>query len=169
MSVIQKPCLVLLVGVFASACATPGETREPSQFKKWPSKPPDCGFDVFEADAEPSEPSRPYEVLGTLALDGNQWMGQEGRKEALRQTACTAGADVVLLSRPFERGFGKQVIRSYDVRFAVYTDVPPPPEVQAEREAAREKPPPPRSPDTILVPAPSWDQGEEGTAVIKKQ
>src|SRR5690242_7171960 len=98
---VQKPCLVLLVGVFASACATSSAKREPSQFKKWPSKPPDCEFDVFEADIEPSEPSRPYEVLGTLALDGNQWMGQEGRKEVLRQTACTAGADVVLLSRPF--------------------------------------------------------------------
>ncbi|HYO74169.1 MAG TPA: hypothetical protein VEU33_49665 [Archangium sp.] len=169
MSIIQKPCLLLLVGVLASACATPGEKREPSQFKKWPSKPAGCEFDFFEADVEPSEPSRPYEVLGTLALDGNQWMGQVGRKEALRETACKAGADAVLLSRPFERGFGKQVIRSYDVRFAVYTDVPPPPEVQAERAAARGKPPPPRSPDTVVVPAPSWEEDAEGTAVIQKQ
>jgi hypothetical protein len=169
MSIIQKPCLVLLVGALASACATPGAPREPSQFKKWPSKPAGCAFDFFEEGVEPAEPSRPYEVLGMLSLDGNQWMGQEGRVEALRETACKAGADVVLLSRPFERGFGKQVIRSYDVRFAVYTDVPPPPEVQAEREAAREKPPPPRSPDTIRVPAPSWEQDAEGTAVIQKQ
>jgi hypothetical protein len=168
MRAVREPCLVLLVGVLASACAMPGAKRESSQFKKWPSKPPDCDFDVFEEDVEPSVPSRPYEVLGSLALDGNQWMGQEGRKEALRGTACQAGADVVLLSRPFERGFGKQVIRSYDVRFAVYTDVPPPPEVQAEREAAREKPPP-RSPDTVLVPSPAWEEDVEGTAVIQKQ
>ncbi|OJT19299.1 hypothetical protein BO221_38125 [Archangium sp. Cb G35] len=165
----MRACLVLLVGAFASACATPGATREPAEFKKWPSKPEGCAFDFFEEGVEPSEPSRPYEVLGTLTLDGNQWMGQVGRVEALRETACKAGADAVLLSRPFERGFGKQVIRSYDVRFAVYTDVPPPPEVQAEREAAREKPPPPRSPDTVLVPAPSWTEDVEGTAVIKKQ
>ncbi|REG29913.1 hypothetical protein ATI61_107610 [Archangium gephyra] len=169
MSTVQKPCLLVLVGALASACATPGAPREPSQFKAWPSKPPGCAFDFFEADVEPSEPSRPYDVLGTLAFEGNQWMGQEGRKEALRETACKAGADVVLVSRPFERGFGKQIIRSYDVRFAVYTDVPPPPEVQAEREAAREKPPPRRSPDTVVIPAPSWEQDVEGTAVIKKQ
>lgn len=165
MRALQKSCL-LLAGVLASACAMPGAKREPSQFKKWPSKPPDCDFELFEEDLAPS---RPYEVLGSLALDGNQWMGQEGRKEALRDTACKAGADAVLLSRPFERVFGQQVIRSYDVRFAVYTDVPPPPEVQAEREAAREKPPPQRSPDTVVIPTPSWEEDVEGTSVIRKE
>ena len=145
----------------------PGAKREPSQFKKWPSKPPDCDFELFEEDLEPS---RPYEVLGSLTLDGNQWMGLEGRKEVLRGTACKAGADAVLLSRPFERGLGKQRIRSYDVRFTVYTDVPPPPEIQAERDAAKAPPPPPqRSPDTVVIPTPSWEEDVEGTSVTQKQ
>lgn len=98
-----------LVGVLVSACAMPGAKREPSRFKKWPSKPPGCDFELLEEDFEPS---RPHAVLGPLAFDGNPWLGQEGRKVVLRDTACKAGADVVLLSRPFERGSGKQLIRS---------------------------------------------------------
>ncbi|WP_375768619.1 hypothetical protein NR798_44225 [Archangium gephyra] len=167
MRAVQKPCLVLLVGALASACAMPGAKREPSHFKKWSSKPPECDFELFEEDFEPS---RPYEVLGSLTFDGNEWLGAEGRKEVLRGTACKAGADAVLLSRPFERGVGKHLIRSYDVRFAVYTDVPPPPEVQAERDAAHTPPPPPpRAPDAVEVPTPAWEQDVEGTAVIQKQ
>lgn len=74
----------------------PGAKRELSEFKKWPSKPPDCDFELLEEDFEPS---RPYEVLGSLTFDGNQWLGQKGCKEVLRDTACKAGADVVLPSR----------------------------------------------------------------------
>lgn len=144
----------------------PGDRRESSQFKAWPSKPPGCDFELFEEDFEPS---RPYEVLGSLTFDGNQWMNREGRKEVLRETACKAGADVVLLSRPVERVFGKQRIRSYDVRFAVYTDVPPPPEVQAKRDAAAPTPSPARSSDTVVIPSPAWNDDVEGTTVIRKE
>jgi hypothetical protein len=56
-----------------------------------------------------------------------------------------------------------------DHSVAVEIDVDPPPEVQAERDAAREKPLPPRSPDTVVIPAPSWEEDAEGTAVIRKQ
>jgi hypothetical protein len=165
MRVIRMLWGVLAAGALVSACATPGAKREPLKFKKWPSKPPDCQFDVFEEDFEPQ---RPYDVLGTLPFDGNQWLGEKGRKEVLRETACKAGADAVLLSRPYERSLGKQLIRSYDVRFAVYTDVPPPPEVQAERAEAN-KPPPPRSPDTVVIPSSEWTEDVEGAAVIQKQ
>lgn len=87
----------------------------------------------------------------------------------LRETACRAGAQVVLLSRPHERWLGKENIRSYDARFAVYTDVPPPPEIQAEREAAREPPPPPPIPGTWVIPSSEWTQDAEGTSVTRQR
>lgn len=158
---------VLAAAVGSSGCAMLSSQREPIHFKKWPSKPPGCDFDVFEEDFEPQ---RPFEVLGTLPFDGNQWLGEKGRKEVLRETACKAGADVVMLSRAYERMLGKEQIRSYDVRFAVYTDVPPPPEVQAEREAANKPPPPPpRTPDTVVIPSSEWTEDTEGTAVIRQE
>lgn len=165
MRTLRSLCSALAVGALVSACATLLPKREPLQFKKWPSKPADCDFDVFEEDFEPK---RPFDVLGTLPFEGNQWLGEEGRKEVLRDTACKAGADVVLLSRPYERRLGKQLMRSYDVRFAVYTDVPPPPEVQAERDAAN-APPPPRAPGTVVIPSSPWTQEAEGTSVTHQR
>lgn len=163
---IRLPGFVLAAAVGSSGCATLSPAREPIHFKKWPSKAAECDFDVFEED---QEPRRPFEVLGTLPFDGNLWLGEKGRKEVLRDTACKAGADVVLLSRFYERTVGSERIRSYDVRFAVYTDVPPPPEVQAERAAANTPPPPPRSPDTVVIPSSEWTEDSEGTAVIRQQ
>lgn len=158
---------VLAAAVGSGGCATLSPPRESIHFKKWPSKPAECDFDVFEEDLEPQ---RPFEVLGTLPFDGNEWLGEKGRKEALRGTACKAGADVVLLSRSYERRVGRERIRSYDVRFAVYTDVPPPPEVQAERAAANTPPPPPPSePGTVVIPSSEWTEDSEGTAVIRQQ
>jgi hypothetical protein len=164
MRVVRKLCLVLVAGAVASACATSSAKR--SAFKKWPSKPAQCEFDVFEEDFESP---RPYDVLGSLSFDGNEWLGEQGRKEVLRETACKAGADVVLLSRPYERMVGKQTIRTYAVRFAVYTDVPPPPEVQAERDAAHAPPPPPPPPGTVVVPSSPWTEDVEGTSVTRTQ
>jgi hypothetical protein len=163
MGVVRKLCLVLVAGALASACATSPAQR--SAFKKWPSKSPRCEFDLFE---ENFEPPRPYDVLGSLSFDGNQWLGEEGRKEVLRETACKAGADVVLLSPAYERRLGQELIRSYDARFAVYTDVPPPPEVQAERDAANAPPPPP-PPGTVVVPSSPWTEDVEGTSVTRTQ
>ncbi len=162
---IRNLCLALVVGSLASACATSPEKRAPNTFKKWPSKSPQCEFEVFEEDFEPP---RPYEVLGSLSFDGNQWLGEQGRKEVLRETACKAGADAVLLSPAYERRVGKELIRTYDARFAVYSDVPPPPEVRAEREAANAPPPPP-PPGTVVVPSSPWTDEVEGTSVIRKQ
>jgi hypothetical protein len=159
--------VVLATGAVLSGCAALSHKPEIVKFKKWPSKPVDCDFDIFEEDFEPQ---RPYEVLGTLPFDGNQWLGEKGRKEVLRETACRAGADVVMLSRPYERWLGKENIRSYDARFAVYTDVPPPPEVQAEREAANKPPPPPPPiPGTVVIPASEWTEDTEGTAIIRQE
>jgi hypothetical protein len=163
---IRLPGFVLAAAVGSSGCAMLASTREPIHFKKWPSKPADCDFDVLEEDLEPQ---RPFEVLGTLPFDGNQWLGEKGRKEVLRETACKAGADVVMLSRAYERRLGTEQLRSYDVRFAVYTDVPPPPEVQAERAAANAPPPPPRTPGTVVIPSSEWTEDSEGTAVIRQQ
>ena len=147
--------LVLAAGLLVSACAT--ASRSSSAFKPWPSKPPHCDFDVLEEDAEPS---RPYDVLGTLSFEGNNWLGAEGRKDALRDTACRAGADVALVSRPFERKLGAQLLRSYDVRFAVYTDVPPP----ARLESPRAPPPPPPASGTLVVPSSPYSDEVEGTS-----
>ncbi|PTL83260.1 hypothetical protein DAT35_14815 [Vitiosangium sp. GDMCC 1.1324] len=159
--------MVLATGAALSACATLSAKREPNAFKAWPSRPPDCDFDVFEEDFEPS---RPYEVLGTLPFNGNQWIGEKGRKELLRETACKAGAQAVLLSRPYERRMGKENIRTYDVRFVVYTDVPPPPEIQAAREAAGKPPPPPRpASGTVVIPSSEWTEDAEGTSVTRQQ
>ncbi|WNG40888.1 hypothetical protein F0U61_49745 [Archangium violaceum] len=130
-----------VAGALASACATPATKREPSQFKKWPSKPPDCDFDIFE---ENFEPSRPYEVLGS--------------------------ADVVMLSYPSERLMGQERIRTYEARYAVYTDVPPPPEVLAEREAANKPPPPPPPiPGTVVIPSSEWTEDVEGTSITQEK
>jgi hypothetical protein len=151
---------LLLVLCAAPACVT--GPAAPSAFTPWPSKPPDCAFELFEE----REPSRPYETLGALAFDSTRWLGEAGRKEALRETACRSGADAVLLSRPSERKVGTERVRTYDARFVVYTDVPPPPEVQAARAAAAQPPPPPPS-DAVVVPAPDWMQEVEGTAITQ--
>lgn len=61
MRFIRRLGFVLAIGVVASACATLTAKRDRIAFKKWPSRPPDCDFDVFEEDFEPQ---RPYEVRG---------------------------------------------------------------------------------------------------------
>lgn len=127
MRVIRMLGLALVLGATVSACAT--SRARSSAFKPWPSKPPQCEFEVFEEDFEPP---RPYAVLGSLDFNANQWLGEKGRKEVLSETACKAGADAVLLSRPYEHKFGRETIRSYEARFVVYTDVPPPPGAQPE-------------------------------------
>jgi hypothetical protein len=156
---VRLSSLLLALGL-APACATGPAPRV--AFKPWPAKPPDCTFELFEE----REPPRPFDALGELTFDSNPWLGEAGRKEALRETACRSGADAVLLSRPSERKVGTERVRTYDARFVVYTDVPPPPEVQAARAAAAQPPPPPPS-DAIVVPAPDWMQDVEGTAITQ--
>jgi hypothetical protein len=153
--------LLLLALWVAPACVSGTGAR--SAFTPWPSKPPDCPFEVFEE----REPPRPYEALGALSFDSNPWLGEKGRKEALRETACRSGADAVLLSRPSERKVGTERVRTYEARFVVYTDVPPPPEVQAARAAASQPPPPPPPSDAVVVPAPDWMQDVEGTVITQ--
>lgn len=125
MSVRSAVVVSVVAVVGASACAsTPVRVEEvkaprEAHFVKRPAKPRDCAFEVFEA---PREPGRPYEVLGTLPVDTNMWLGAKGRKTLLRDTTCRAGADAVLLSRPSERMMGNTQMREYVAVFIAYTD-----------------------------------------------
>jgi hypothetical protein len=161
----MRTALLLFVLCVAPACVTAPAARV--AFKPWPSRPADCAFEVFED----REPPRPYEALGELSFDSNPWLGEQGRKEALRETVCRSGADAVLLSHFTERKVGTERVRTYSARFVVYTDVPPPPEVQAARAAAAAaaQPPPPPPADAVVVPAPDWMQDVEGTVVTPPQ
>jgi len=92
-----------------------------------PAREPGCAFEVFEE----REPSRPYEVLGVLPVSGNEYLGKEGRKALLQDTVCRAGADAVVLPRPFERLVaGRRQVREYEARFVVWKDSP------SEKDAA---------------------------------
>jgi hypothetical protein len=131
--------LSALAVVGAMACAStpqasepPAPPAQPHSFVKRPAKPKGCAFDVFEA----REPPRPYEVLGTLPVSANMWLGARGRKALLKDTACRAGADAVLLSTPSERTVGNTQVREYEAVFIAYTDVPatPAPEASAPPE-----------------------------------
>ncbi|MCE9670101.1 hypothetical protein LY474_20085 [Myxococcus stipitatus] len=87
-----------------------------------PARELGCAFEVFEE----REPSRPYEVLGVLPISANEYVGKEGRKALLQDTACRAGADAVVLPRPFERMVaGRLQVREYEARFVVWKDSPP--------------------------------------------
>lgn len=154
-----------LLAACVSACATsrqvaPEVTPIPVQRL---AREPGCAFEVFEE----REPPRPYAELGTLAVTGNEYLGKQGRKELLQETACLMGADAVLLPRPTERKVaGGQRVREYEARFVAWTDVP-------ARVAASEEPPPlqQRAPPTaedgyLVIPVdPEWTGESIGTSV----
>ncbi|XXF77695.1 hypothetical protein P2318_32290 [Myxococcaceae bacterium GXIMD 01537] len=159
----RPPLAVVLSWLLVSACATSatGSGSRRASFEARKPRPPDCDFEVFEA----REPPRPYRVLGTLPFESNAWVGAKGRKEALRPTACKAGADAVLLPHPSSRwlklGSNSHEVREYEARFLLYTDVPDP-------EAPPPEPPPPEPPPgTVLIPAPEWVEGTWGTSTTR--
>jgi hypothetical protein len=104
---------LLCAAAFAAACATSGQTRDIRLFAERPPKSPDCEFEVYEQ----REPPHEYEVIGTLNLTGNEWLGAKGRKNVLRDTVCQAGADAVILLRPVERKSAAGVVRDYEAQF----------------------------------------------------
>lgn len=144
------------------ACVTAsGGTAEPTRhaFEARPPKPSDCEFELYEE----REPTRPYRRIGTLPFSANSWMNEARRKEALRETACGAGADAVLLPRPVVRKMNlgnrrAEELREYEASFVIWTD-------GATPEAASSEPAQPQEPGTLVVPAgPEWPEEAEGTS-----
>jgi hypothetical protein len=107
---------LLCAAALAGGCATSGHVRDIRLFAERPPKPPDCKFEVYEQ----VEPPREYEVIGTLSLQGNEWLGKSGRKELLSETVCQAGADAVILSHPAERKVANTWVSEYEARFISY-------------------------------------------------
>lgn len=144
------------------ACATASGVAEPTRhaFEARPPKPADCDFEVFEE----REPPRPYRLLGTLPFSSNSWMNEKGRKEALRETVCHAGADAVLLPRPVVRKMNlgnrqAEELREYEARFILWTDGSAP---EADASDAAQ---PTFQPGALVVPAgPEWPGETEGTS-----
>ena len=159
------------------ACATPPRVAEPApapeptptltlartwhRFEARPSKPPDCDFEVHEE----REPPRPYRQIGVLPFTTNAWMSAAARKRALRETACEAGADAVLLPRPEVRWMSlgskqSEELREYQARFVIWTEGASP-EAAASPESAPATP----EPGVLVVPAgPEWPGETEGTS-----
>lgn len=131
---------LLCASVFAGACATSGQLHDVRLFQVRPPKPDGCEFEVYEQ----REPSQEYEVIGTLNLTGNEWLGKSGRKGLLAETACRAGADAVILSNPVERKSAVGRVRDYEAQFISFspgsTEPPPLPDL------------PPASPGAIIAP-----------------
>ncbi len=153
----RPPLTTLLACALLGACVT-GAGSQRQAFESRPPKPADCDFEFFED----REPPRPYVVLGTLPFQANQWLGEQGRKEALRGTACGSGADAVLLSAGMERMVGHERIREREARFVAWSDVPAPQAAEAEPAPAPQHPP-----GTVVVPSSPWMEDTEGTAVQK--
>ena len=108
---------LLCVGMFAGACATSGQLHDVRLFQERPSKPEGCEFEVYEQ----REPPREYEIIGTLRLTGNEWLGASGRKGLLAETVCKAGADAVILSSPVERKSAAGRVREYEAQFVSFS------------------------------------------------
>jgi len=103
--------------MLSGACATSGQLHEVRLFAERPPKPADCQFEVYEQ----REPPQEYEVIGTLSLTGNEWLGASGRKAMLSDTVCKAGADAVILSRPVERKSAAGRIQEYEAQFVSFS------------------------------------------------
>jgi hypothetical protein len=101
--------------MFAGACASSGQLRDVRLFQERPPRPEGCEFELYEQ----REPPQEYEVIGTLGLTDNSWMGKSDRKKMLSEMVCQAGADGVILSRPVERRSAatKGAVRDYEAQF----------------------------------------------------
>ncbi|WP_224244903.1 hypothetical protein [Hyalangium gracile] len=149
--------LLLCAGVSAGGCATSsGQLRDIRLFQERPSKPEGCEFDVYEQ----REPPREYEVIGTLGLTDNEWMGVGGRKEMLSETVCRAGADAVILSSPAERKTAAGRVREYEAQFVSFSP--------GATEPAALPDLPPAETGAILVPrGMEWPEEAMGEATRK--
>ncbi len=152
------PILPLVcAAVCAGACATSGQARDIRLFAERPPKSPDCEFEVYEQ----REPPHEYEVIGTLNLTGNQWLGARGRKKLLSETVCQAGADAVILSRPTERKSATGgTMLDYEARFVSFAP--------GSLEPAALPELPPAEPGAIVAPrGMEWPEEAVGEASRK--
>ncbi|WP_224362688.1 hypothetical protein [Hyalangium versicolor] len=151
-----RPFFLLCAGVFAVACATSGQLRELRLFQERPSKPEGCEFEVYEQ----REPPQEYEVIGTLGLTDNEWMGAAGRKQMLSETVCRAGADAVILSSPVERKSAAGRLRDYEAQFISFA--------LGATEPAALPGQPPAEPGAIIVPrGMEWPEESMGESTRK--
>ena len=124
---------VLCMGLFAGACATSAQLHDVRFFQQRPPKPEGCNFELYEE----REPPREYEVIGTLGLTGNEWLGTSGRKKLLSDTVCRAGADAVILMHPTERkGPTGHDLREYEAQFIAFSPGSTEPAALPEQPAA---------------------------------
>jgi hypothetical protein len=154
-----RALLLLCVGVFAGACASSGQLREVRLFQERAPKPEGCEFEIYEQ----REPPREYEVIGTLGLTDNSWMGTAARKKMLSEMVCQAGADGVILSHPVERKSAttQGAVRDYEAQFISFqpgaTEPAPLPEL------------PPAEPGAIIAPkGMEWPEEAVGESTRKQ-
>jgi hypothetical protein len=147
----------LCAAVFAGACATSGQVRDIRLFTERPSKPAGCEFELYEQ----SEPPHEYEVIGTLNLTGNLFVGEHGRKEMLRETVCQSGADAVILSSPIERKGPTGTVREFEAQFVSF-------DAGALKPAALPELPPAEPGAAMIVPrGMEWPEETVGEAKRK--
>ncbi len=147
---------LLCAAVFAGACATSGQVRDIRLFAERPPKPAGCEFELYEQ----SEPPHEYEVIGTLNLTGNLFVGEHGRKEMLRETVCQSGADAVILSSPVERKGPTGRVREFEAQFVSFD--------AGALEPAALPELPPAEPGAIIAPrGMEWPEESVGEAKRK--
>jgi hypothetical protein len=146
----------LCAALFAGACATAGQIRDIRLFAERPPKPSGCEFEVYEQ----REPPREYEVIGTLNLTGNLFVGERARKEMLSETVCRAGADAVILSSPVERKGPTGHVREFEAQFVSFAP--------GALEPAELPDLPPAEPGAIIAPrGMEWPEETMGEATRK--
>jgi hypothetical protein len=148
---------MLCLGLSAGGCATSGQLHDVRLFQERPSKPEGCKFELYEE----REPPREYEVIGTLGLTCNEWLGVSGRKKLLSETACQAGADAVILSHPRERkGPTGHDLREYEAQFISFSP--------GSTEPAALPDLPPAEPGAIIAPrGMEWPEESVGESTRK--
>ncbi len=114
---LSKALGLLWLAVVPGACATSGQLHDIRLFQQRPAKPTGCPFELYEQ----REPAQEYEVIGTLSLTGNEWLGTSGRKQLLGDTVCQSGADAVILSSPAERKVANARVREYQAQFISFS------------------------------------------------
>ena len=74
----------------------------------YPPRPPDCEIEVFSAAA----PDRPYDEIGIVEGEGSAWKSDlEDLLPVLREEACLAGGDAIILQRGDTFAEGEDGIR----------------------------------------------------------
>jgi hypothetical protein len=147
---------LLCSALLAGACATSGQVRDVRLFQSRPPKPAGCEFEVFEQ----REPPREYEVIGTLGLTANTFVGESARKDMLSETVCQAGADAVILSHPTERKSASGNVRDFEAQFISFTPLGNEPAALPDKPAAE--------PGAIIAPrGMEWPEESVGESTRK--